>query len=125
MGKMVTRNCKNCGKKFTYDNKKHRNYCTKKCRLDYYRNKKVESRTKKPYICVWCHTEIDHKSKFCGRLCDNTFHTVRRRIYSIFSFEREKAEIEIKKLEQLGNDYTFPPPHQDLNALYNLGDYKK
>lgn len=114
--------CKNCGKEF--EKIKNRIFCCKKCCTIFHQNKNKIKHviTKK---CRWCHNQFFGKKKFCDAVCVANFYKIRKRIFNIFPFESERALKEIQRLEKLGNNYTFPAPHEQLNVFYELkGDNK-
>lgn len=89
----ITITCDNCGKKFIDYESNHRQYCSRKCKYEYFSHKFDETKTKK---CIGCGKEFRSKEKklqYCSWECYRYY--IKQNSYS-----RNK-----RKCEWCGKDY--------------------
>lgn len=117
------RKCVICGVEFSPKFKAHNQiYCDK------HKGMKIKSKLKPKIekICLMCKESFLSPSKtreFCKPSCNRRFRTFEKRIFNLFWDEEEKEQL--KLLNELGEGYRFPEPHENLNAFYELGRPKK
>lgn len=76
-------------------------------------------------ICVMCKKVFDavsYRQKYCSRECGQNYRTLEKRIFNVF--ESKEVNEQIARLEELGEKYTFPAPHEQLNNFYKLEGIK-
>lgn len=98
--------CAICGKTFT-TNYQHQVYCSVAC-------SEAKRRMHRPRaahhgVCAWCHQPFVSvlASKWCSSECHQQYYRFRSLIFKKYQFDQQKSDSELKKLEQLGNDYVL------------------
>ncbi len=118
--------CENTFNVRTWNNK----FCSEKCymlnqKFLQKQQRKNLQKNEKVALCVWCHTPLKRlQKKYCIDKCGQNYRTIQQRTFKIFEGKEIKKQQE--RLRRLGKFYTFPKPHEQLNALYQLhGEPKK
>ena len=74
--------------------------------------------------CKWCKKrfkKLVEGKLFCSLACGTRFHYLQKKIYKVYSFDMEGANLELARLEKLGQDYRFPKKFDFENKFY-FGD---
>ena len=118
----MIKTCPNCGKEIK---SKNRTYCNDICLAEFWKKtnhekalNRIREREKLQHECLWCRNVINWNQKYCCPECGDTYRKIKRRIMSLYTFENEKKQAEILKLERLGKNYRFES--QIENNFYEL-----
>lgn len=122
MKKVYKRTCPNCRETFETDNP-NKKYCNDKCYMQFNKKQaKLKREERKKYYvrnCLWCGTEFEphYPKKFCSFECREIFNSVKKRICNLYPFD---SEGELDRLRELGQNYRFEDPKENL--FYGLGE---
>jgi hypothetical protein len=83
---------------------------------------KRQLRPKHEFTCLWCHeVGVSQKyyspfnpQKFCSCECREKFNRIRDVIYKKWQFDLERSDAELKKLQELGQNYVLEGENNDL-----------